>query len=1219
MKKFISLLLVIALLIPLLQGCVSTKKPLNVIIVWHNHQPFYKDPLTNEYILPWVRLHGAKDYYRMPYIVSQFPDLHITFDLSGSLISQIIDYQNGLIDENLKLSKVNPQDLSTAQKIKILSIPGGFFDINWDHIVKKVPLFNDILEKRNAAFKDSPNNPEIAVQKLTPQDYLNLQTLFNLFWLDIDFIKNDKDLSPLLDKAFNKVDFTISDRDLVLRKQMEVIDKIFGIYKDLSTKNQIELVSTPYAHPISPLLVDFGLSGELLKQLDKSNEVFYKVFGFYPKGIWASECAINDETLKLFSEKGLKWTISDVDNLPQLGVNKDDPLEKYVPYEINGVAVFFRDKYLSDGIGFRYSGQSVNEAVSDVENTLRNIQSLNKNGSLVYTIALDGENAWEYYNNDGNDFLKAFYSKLSSLQKEGVIKVVTPSEYLSKFKPKSVSPHTVTVLDLSNKDISNINSYSNLPTKEVQGYFGESSWINPTLDTWIGEPQENVAWTWLIDAYKTFNESKNSLSEENLNKANDFLLIAEGSDWFWWYGSDQSSGNDRGFDRLYKLYLGGLYKTLGKQIPDYLFGNFFPDGEPYSMSEVSLKENEPKSIDIPAQNIKASINFDGKNISISLPSKDYIVAVYYGKTLNTFLREQKRPIDFSIDYFPFDKDSIGMPVDFESYFVNGKAIIDTTNLNLDKLYISLVSVKDGKLVSFTEPLRIKLPVKISGALVGELYDEANDDNGPGTYTYPLNDVFKNRGHLFDLISFKMFDNGENYLLQYEMGSIGGNPWNGPNGFSFQIIETYFDVKDGGKTVTIDPKGPKVNIDQNHPWDLAIRVAGWSYGNFIMDASDNVYQGELGISVDNEKNIINVILPKKYLNISSSYKPYITILSGSQDGYGEGYFRAVQQTASEWASGGGDPEAINEGILPKVFDIFVPRGMTQKDILTSYDVKNKTFATVPMLPLSTALKTPNLIGTYELNLPKITPPLTEFEVSIDIKNNGKGPQKDLEGDELVLKLPKYVDFISAESSKGKVSFANSIVSFNGSLESGETVKLKLRMKLSKDVPNAYKEVFIGTLNYDGDGVQKNTSKNEFEFYFFTSYKVEVNLPFEANYLLRNKEKIPFTNKNIVTHYDEKIKDYTTSLEDLSKALGIDYSFDGKKLTLVFFENKYEHWVGQNKSLLNGSAVPLVEGNSSIVSYVENGNIVFPLTALAKSFGFKYNIDNGNKTVNITYLP
>lgn len=1222
MKKLTSLVILTLILLSFFSGCVSQSKPLNVIVMFHNHQPFYKDPESNVYILPWVRLHAAKDYYRMPYIASQYSNIHITFDLSGSLIQQLIDYENGAEDKHLIVSRIDPDKLTVNDKLFMLSIPGGFFDINWDHIVKKVPLYNDLLNKRQEIFKKyTIEEKDKLVSAYTSQDYLNLQTLFNLFWLDTDFIKSDKDLAPLLDKAYKKENFTINERNLVLKKQTEILKMVFPEYKKLMDQKVIELVTTPYAHPISPLLVDFGLENELQDQLNYGNKIFNEIFNATPTGIWASECALNDEVLKMFGENNIKWTISDVENLPQLGIDKNDPVKSHLPYTVNGVTVFFRDKYLSDGISFRYSGKPVEEAVQDVETTLTNLQKLNKEGDLVYTIALDGENAWEYYENDGNDFLNAFYKKLTELQQKGIIRVVTPSEYLKMYKGHDVPLHKVSSLDLANKNISNINSYSNLPRKEYEGHFGESSWVNPTLDTWIGEPQENIAWMWLIDAYNKYKNNKDSLSEDLKNKVKQYLMIAEGSDWFWWYGSDQNSGNDPAFDRLYKLYLGEIYKELKVGIPNYLFGNFFPDGEPYSSTELSLKDGVPSSI-FSLSNSKigeATYNSKENLLKLELNSNNYVVAVYDGKSLNSFLSEQRKPSTFNIGNFPYVNESIGMPIDFEIYGKNNVYSIDLSGLNLTKMYICVATLKNGNVMVQTLPTKLKFPIKVSGELLGELYDEANDDNGPGTYTYPLNDIFKGRGHLFDLLSLKMFDAGDNYIIQYEIGSIGGNPWNGPNGFSFQIIETYFDVENGGKTEPIDVNGPNVLIDENHPWDVAIRVAGWSYGNYIINSKGEVAQGELGISVDNEKNLITVVVPKKYLNINQDYTPYVCVISGSQDGYGAGYFRAITATATEWTCGGGNPDAINAGVLPKVMDIFTPKDKTQKDILTSYDINNKKLATIPMLPLEKAKDVPNLVSSYNLNVGTATQPGSEFSLNIEIKNVGKGSQPDLQGSEFSLYLPKYVKVTKIDSSLFKGQVNGSVIDFNGEIKSGAKESIKITFALDPDVPNAYKESFKGVLRFDGDGKGVNSTLSEFEFYFFTKYKVEISLPFEANYLIRNGVKVPFKNYNVKTAFSSQFNDVTTSLEDICNALGVNYNFDGNKLTLTFMDNKYEHWVGQNKALLNGTAIPLVEGAPDIRSYVEDGILEFPLKALAYAFKFKYNIDSVNKTANLYYLP
>ncbi|MGC8757606.1 MAG: glucodextranase DOMON-like domain-containing protein [Caldisericaceae bacterium] len=1229
-RTFIIFAVCIAILMPFLAtGCSVGEKPLNVVIVWNNHQPYYKDPISGTYILPWVRLHGAKDYARMPEIVSNYPDVKVTFNLSGSLIEQLKDYEKGAVDRNLQLSLKAATSLTTDEKFEMLQIPGGFFDINWDHILKKTPLFNSILSKRDEAFKlyGTPLDKTKLVNYLSNQDYLDLQTLFNLLWIDSEYINNNTQLKQLYNRAINSEHFTEGDKKSVLDTQESIIKGVFAVYSKLLNTKQIELVTTPYAHPISALLVDFGLNDELAKQIQKGLSLFENEFGTKPSGVWAPECALNDEVLKIFSQNGWKWTISDSDNLDKLGIDVSaSPLQKYVPYNVDGVTVFFRDKYLSDGISFRYSGKSVDESLKDVEQTLLDLEKQNTDGKLVYTIALDGENAWEYYENDGNDFLNGFYGKLSDLQKQGKIRILTPSEYISKYGTGSeVQTHKVTVLNLKGKDISKVNSYSNLPTSEIDGQFGESSWVNPTLDTWIGEPQENIAWMWLLDAINKYNDKSASLDANTRSLIEDNLLKAEGSDWFWWYGSDQSSGNDPSFDRLFKLYLNEAYSLMGESVPNYLFGNFFPDGAPYTSESVSLTENKSLNLPLLLTGASGTIVYSKNVLKISLANvpQGTVIGVFNGKSINPYFKEESQPKAFVFDPFPYESQSIGVPIDFEIYPGSKNTFsIDTAGLDVNNLFIALAAFKNGSLIRVSQPIQIRLPIKISGNVIGELYDEEGDDNGTGTYTYPLNDIFKGKGHLFDLVSFLMMDSGENYILQFKMGSIGGNPWNGPSGMSFQIIEAYFDLKDGGLTTSIDPKGPIVSFDPAHSWDVALRIAGWSYGNYITFSDGKAVQGELGIQVDDASSTITVSVPKKYLTIDGSYKPYVAVISGSQDGYGAGYFRAVNATASEWAGGGANVDAINAGVAPKVYDIFEPKGKTQQEILTSYDSTKSTMAVIPFLPLEKAKEVPKIVGTVSLSVPKITPPQTKFNVVFNLKNIGKATQNDNSGNEFTLTLPNFVDIKAMSASSGKLNRNAEHIEWNGSIEAGKSVAISLEAQLAKDVPNGLSVNFDGDIRYDGEGTLTNSDEAKINGGFTVSYPVTIGIPFNENYFLRNSVKILYSKDGTLkSEYVEQWKDLSVPLEQLISAIGGTYEFDAsaKKITIVFMGNKYEHWIGQNKALLNGTAIPLVPGNSDIRSSLENGSLKIPLQAIAFAFKFKYNIQTADKIAYLYYLP
>lgn len=1211
-------------------GCKPKEKPLNVIIVWHNHQPFYKNPVSGEYILPWVRLHGVKDYYRMPYIVSQYPDVKVTFDLSGSLIAQIRDYLNGAKDEREIISLTPIENLTEMQKWEMLQIPGGFFDINWDHILKKIPMYNSILEQRQQAFKKYGNLPtQEKIDKITSsfssQYYTNLIALFNLFWMDSEYVKSDPALKPLRDKAFNGENYTKKDIETIMNAQNSVLKKIFPEYKTLLDKKQIEVVTTPYSHPISALLTDFGWNGDLKMQIDKANSVFEKIFDKKPQGVWASECAINDAALKEFANAGWKWTISDADNLGRLGIDtKKNPLAKFVPYNADGVTVFFRDKYLSDGIGFRYSGKSVTDAVNDFANTLLDTEKQNTNGDLVYTIALDGENAWEYYNNDGNNFLNALYKKLSELQKEGKIRMVTPSEYIAKFgKGAEVPKHTVTVLNLKGKDISDITRYSTLPKKEITGEFGESSWVNPTLDTWIGEKQENMAWMMLEEARDKLLSS--SITGAAREKAEENLMRAEGSDWFWWYGNDQDSGNDQSFDRLFKMYLFEIYKLINKQPPAYLFGNYFPDGTPYRFVTLNLEKGKYTEVPVLRQDTHIEIAYEGNLLKAKIKGK-YPVAVegiFGGKGVSRpFFLTDEEPAAFRMNPFPYDASDIGIPLNKKIESDQNEITADLSNLNKSNIYIAFAGKDRGALIPYTIPIHVKLPIEIKGTVIGELLDDEGDDNGPGTYVYPLADVFKQAGKgLFDLISFKMTDSGENYVLQYKMANLGGNPWNGPNGISFQIIETYIDFKEGGKTSTI-AKGPNVRFDAKHPWDIAIRIAGWSYGNYIEFADGTKFQGELTIRTDQKNNVITVVLPKKYVKFDKNYKPYIAIISGSQDGYGQGYWRKVAVTAGEWQLGGANPDAFNEGISPNVCDLFAPENLSQKAILSSYNLKNKTLATVPMLPLEKVKPVPKLTGKITVKAGKEIKPDDILPVEISISNLGKGVQKDDPASnefELVIPEEVSIETQSLKSSSGDAKISEGKIIWNGSLPPQGSVTIRFNVKIRSGVRNGEVIPFSAVIFEDSDGDGKDDKKVPVSAKITANYPVELTLTPNSGTFLRNGKKIKMERGKV--EFIKEWNDAGAPVEKIVEALGGTYQFDKSKnkITITFMGNKYEHWIGQNKALLNGSAIPLYPNNPEIKSYVENGVPVIPLKSIAYAFKLSYSFDKAKNTILIKYNP
>ncbi|GAB6101088.1 glucodextranase DOMON-like domain-containing protein [Thermococcus atlanticus] len=998
-------------------------KPLNVIIVWHMHQPFYYDPINDQFVLPWVRLHAARDYWMMPAILSKYPDVHATIDLSGSLIQQIVMYTEGKMDlrEEITEKIAEGKTLTMDEKWLMLQAPGGFFDntIPWngEPVMDKSgnPMrrtwvrYKELTDKRNALFAKYGNLPleeqkEEITSEFTEQDYIDLAVLFNLAWLNHEYIVEHPELNALYEKV-DSGGYTRKDVKTVLDAQKWLLSHVFEEYEKVNYllgNGNVEVTVVPYAHPIGPILNDLGWEDDFKEQVQKANELYKKYLGngtVTPKGGWAAECALNDETLKILAENGWEWVISDQLVLQKMGIPSSIS-NYYKPWvaEFNGkkIYIFPRDHVLSDKVGFNYAGMNQKQAVEDFIGDLLKVQKENRDGSLVYVVALDGENPWENYPYTGSAFLNMLYKKLEELQREGLIRTVTPSEYIKLYGDKAnvLTPKEMKYLDLKDNlpallKATSLRELYGLAGKTEEHLWPESSWIDGTLSTWIGERQENLAWYWLYVARKDLFEHREKMSPEKWEEAYEYLLRAEGSDWFWWYGKDQDSGFDQGFGRLFKDYLYEMYKLAGLNPPSYLYGNYFPDGEPYVIRDLTgLKEGEKKewsSLSTQAKSIGLYFDEQGLHFTMKGNLTQLEISIWNPKRFvgNTFTLLQKKPTEFAYSHYPYSRDSVGLMITTHVVYKDGKVMIyNATGYDGYKLigngtskrtsggievtvpfkfietpsdiYFAVSTLKNGKLDIITTPIEVKLPMEVKGVVIADIKDPEGDDYGPGTYTYPTDKVFS-KGD-FDLLRFRMLEQTNYYVMEFYFKKLGDNPWNGPNGFSLQIIEVYLDFKKGGNTSAIkmfpDGPGSNVQLDPKHPWDIALRIAGWDYGNIIVIPGQKPIQGEMKISADPTRNAIIVKIPKKYIQINEDYGLYGAVLVGSQDGYGPDKWRTVAVKAEQWKGGGAPADAVIEGVAPRVYDLLVPAGFkpTQEEQLKSYDAKAKKLATVRMIPL-----------------------------------------------------------------------------------------------------------------------------------------------------------------------------------------------------------------------------------------------------------------------------
>ena len=524
------------------------------------HQPYYKDPLTGEISLPWVRLHGVKDYLAMVDLLKDFPRIRQTFNLVPSLIDQIEDYRaHEPPNEKFLALSLKPAAELTAEDKKFILL--NFFMANWDYMVMPLPRYYDLLLKRGAFVSQA--YIDRVMSAFTTQDYLDLQVLFNLCWFDPHVRSSDPALREITARG---AQFTEEDKRIVIQKQLAILKRIIPAYKQLQDKGQIEVSVAPYYHPILPLLCDAaiakaGMPRERMPQMkfahpedarwhiQHATRRYKEVFGRDPEGMWPSEGAVSEDILPLLIENGIRWIATDEEILLR-SLHKPRAAEViYKAYTLNrregSVNIIFRDHNLSDAIGFLYQGAPAARAVEEFISHLHRIRTAlaSKEGAFIVPVILDGENAWEYYPNNGRDFLSLLYARLS--EEEPLLTTTTVSKFLRDNPPED--------------DIASL-------------YPG--SWINANFSIWIGQEEKNLSWDLLSktrDVLCAFQKGHPELAgTEKVRKAWEQIYIAEGSDWNWWYGPQNSSSCDEEFDRLYRKQLTNVYELLGMPPDDNL-------------------------------------------------------------------------------------------------------------------------------------------------------------------------------------------------------------------------------------------------------------------------------------------------------------------------------------------------------------------------------------------------------------------------------------------------------------------------------------------------------------------------------------------------------------------------------------------------------------------------------------------------------------------------
>ncbi len=529
-----------------------------VMLLWHMHQPFYKDLAEGAYTMPWVRLHALKDYFGMVALLRDFPSVHVTFNLVPSLVAQLDEYARDVARESSYELAFRPAaDLSIQDRQSLLQLA---FQLNHENLMSRYPRLRELYDRRQAA------GISAAARLFGDQDFIDLQVLSQVAWFDEIYLAGDELIRGLARRGRA---FSEENKIELRKKELELLKVTLEEYRNAAARGQIELSTSPYYHPILPLLCDtqvaveshpgislprhrFSHPEDARSQIHEAVALHERFFGSRPKGLWPSEGSVSDCVLSVAAEEGFEWVATDEGVLArslQVNFHRDSSgylpngHDLYRPYRFQSgdraISIFFRDHQLSDLIGFVYSHMDPREAAHDLYGRIRRAAENAGGEGQVISIILDGENAWEYYPGNGREFLRNLYGLLAG---DPDLRAVTASEALGMSEPGSL-------------------------THLVPG-----SWINANFDVWIGAEEDNHAWDLLYDARVYFDQhaGEASLDPARQSLAQHELWTAEGSDWCWWYGPEHSTAHDEEFDLLYRKHLSNMYRMLGGSPPDEL-------------------------------------------------------------------------------------------------------------------------------------------------------------------------------------------------------------------------------------------------------------------------------------------------------------------------------------------------------------------------------------------------------------------------------------------------------------------------------------------------------------------------------------------------------------------------------------------------------------------------------------------------------------------------
>lgn len=550
---------------------VLVEPSIALALIWHFHQPLYRDLAhpspVGSYRLPWVRLHALRDYYTKPALLEEYPDVRVTINVTPVLLSQLDDYVGGgATDRALDLTLADFVTLDREGKRELI---GTFFDADWHRQIMPYPRYRELFALRRSG------------ARLSARDIRDLQMWFNLCWFARAFREGEVRLCTgevasvrrFVEKGQG---FTRQDCREMVAEQYKILRAVIPLLRLLQERGQIEVSVTPFFHPILPLLLDneaavldragtrlpprFTWPADATWQVKSAREDYQARFGRAADGIWPAVGAVSQDAVALLAEQGVQWLATDQGVLARsgrFGYRAERPEVLARPYRPagrpGGPAIFFRAAEPSNQIGFRLHQMADSEAaarvlVSDLKRQF--VGGSPDDGPQVVTIVSDGENPWGSYPSEGVPFLRALYRLLAD---DAAIRTATPSEILAGNSTRGIRPHPIEGLP----------EVHDLATGSWIDEPGSTSGVD--LGTWIGEDEENRAWGLLAAARVALEQTGKGPDEAR--EAWRALHAAEGSDWFWWFGDDQDSGQDEVWDDLFRTHLRAVYDRAGLPSP----------------------------------------------------------------------------------------------------------------------------------------------------------------------------------------------------------------------------------------------------------------------------------------------------------------------------------------------------------------------------------------------------------------------------------------------------------------------------------------------------------------------------------------------------------------------------------------------------------------------------------------------------------------------------